>query len=430
MVGRACMETAPQRDDSKAAPDGDWGMRRTFRLEIRRAAASGVLETAGATFLLLIAVSHFQAGATAKALLVAGGPLGLLCGPLVVAATRILGLRAATGAALCALAGCVAFLVATVSQDVRVFVACGMLGVFSISSGIPLMTQIYQENYPPSRRGRLFSLAAMARVAAASLFAWFGGWWLDGGPGDHRALMLAFSAASLMAAACIWRCPSSVFTNETSMNPLAGLRHVRSDRVFRWLLASWMLMGLGNLMMLPLRVEFIANPRHGIGLSPMMVALLVSIIPSVTNLAFALFWGRLYDTMNFFVLRIVLNVCFMAAIAAFFLRPGMSGFVLGAFLFGMAASGGNVAWSLWVTKIAKPALVAEYMGVHTFLTGVRGLLAPFLAFWLIESFAIPSLAWWSLGLMLLASIMLLPEARTLRRRRPGDPPAPKPGNMT
>lgn len=423
----ARMLREPMSDDENNA---EWRMRRTFRLELRRAAASGILETAAATFLLLIAVTHFQAGATAKAFLVAGGPLGLLLGPLAVSITRALGWRAATGAAACAASGAVSFLGAALFDDARFFVACSALGVLSLTVGIPLMTQIYQENYPSARRGHLFSLAAMARVAAASLFAWLAGWWLDGRIEEYRVLMFAFSAAALTAAWFTWRCPSSVFADETSSNPLAGMRHVRSDRVFRWLLASWMLMGLGNLLMLPLRVEFIANPRHGIALSPMMVAVLVSIIPSVTNFVFALFWGRLYDRMNFFLLRIILNVCFMAAIAAFFLRPGMSGFVLGSFLFGMAASGGNVAWSLWVTKIAKPALVAEYMGVHTFLTGVRGLIAPFLAFWLIESVEIPSLAWWSLGLMAVASIMLAPEARTLRRRRAADPSAPKPGGLT
>lgn len=404
-------------------------MHRTFRLEMRRAAATGILETAATTFLLLIAVSHFQAGATAKALLVAGGPLGLLLGPLVVSVTRALRWRAATGAAACAVCGALGFLVGVFVDDARVFVACGALGILSLTAGIPLMTQIYQENYPSARRGRLYSLAAMARVATASLFAWLAGWWLDGRMGEYRVLMFMFSGAALAAAWFTWRCPSAVFTEETSSNPFAGLRHVRGDRVFRWLLASWMLMGLGNLLMLPLRVEFVANPRHGIALSPMMVAVLVSMIPSVTNFIFALFWGRLYDTMNFFLLRIILNVCFMAAIAAFFLSPCMLGFVIGSFLFGMAASGGNVAWSLWVTKIAKPALVAEYMGVHTFLTGVRGFVAPFLAFWLIEHWSVSSLAWWSLGLMAAASVMLVPEARTLKRRRAADPHAPKPGGL-
>lgn len=404
-------------------------MRRTFRLELRRAAATGVLETAGATFLLLIAVSHFQAGALSKAMLVAGGPLGLLLAPLAVSLTRAFGWRAASGAAACAASGAIGFAAAASFDAPAAFVAGGALGIFSLQAGIPLMTQIYQENYPAAKRGRLFSLAAMARVATASLFAWLAGWWLDMRPADYRVLMGVFAIAAVAAAWFTWRCPSRTFHVETSPNPLAGWRHVRDDRMFRWLLASWMLMGLGNLMMLPLRVEFIANPRHGISLPPMMVALLVSIIPSLTNFTFALFWGRLYDTMNFFLLRIILNGCFMLAIAAFFLSPGMHGFVTGSFLFGMAASGGNVAWSLWVTKIAKPERVAEYMGVHTFLTGVRGLAMPFVSFWLIESWSFQSITWLALALMLAASVMLVPEARTLRRRRAADPHSPKPGGL-
>jgi MFS family permease len=174
-------------------------------------------------------------------------------------------------------------------------------------------------------------------------------------------------------------------------------------------------MGFGNLLMLPLRVEFLANPRYQIALSPALIALVVSMIPNLTNLLFARLWGRLFDQMNFFLLRIILNGFFVAAISSFFLFGGMTGFILGGFFFGMATSGGNVAWSLWVTKVAKPELVADYMGVHSFLTGVRGLLAPLLGFYLIDWFAMRDLAWWSLGAIFLASLMLVPEARTLKR---------------
>jgi hypothetical protein len=190
-----------------------------------------------------------------------------------------------------------------------------------------------------------------------------------------------------------------------------------------------MLMGFGNLLMLPLRVEFLANPRYGIELPPAAIALVVGVIPSLTNLVFARFGGRLFDTMNFFLLRIILNAFFVAAISSFFLCGGMTGFVLGGFFFGMASSGGNVAWSLWVTKVAKPELVADYMGVHSFLTGVRGLAAPLMGFYLIEWFRMSDLAWWSLGAIALASLMLAPEARTLRRRRPAEPVTPKPGGL-
>ncbi len=156
---------------------------------------------------------------------------------------------------------------------------------------------------------------------------------------------------------------------------------------------------------------------------------MVSTIPSLTNLVFARFWGRLFDRMNFFVLRIILNSLFVAAIASFFIIGGNAGFVAGGFLFGMANSGGNVAWSLWVTKVAAPELVADYMGVHSFLTGVRGIIAPFLGFYLIEVMTMSALSWWALGSIVVGSLILVPEARTLRRRRPGDPVTPRPGGL-
>jgi hypothetical protein len=402
---------------------------RTFQLEMRRAVTAGVLETSAATFLLLIAVQHFQTGATAKALLVMGGPLGLLLSPLAVSLTRKMRWKAATGAAAASWMGCAAFFVAAVFGDLRVFVPSCMLGVMSLTMGIPMLTQIYQENYPASERGDLFSKAVMVRVFSAAAFAWVGGLWLDAHMDGYRLLMLAFAAAAGIGAWWIGKCPSTVLHAAASSNPLHGMRHVRTDKLFRWLLASWMLMGFGNLLMLPLRVEFLANPRYGIELSPTMIALVVTMIPSLTNLVFARFWGRLFDRMNFFLLRIVLNAFFVAAITAFFIYGGMTGFVLGGFFFGMATSGGNVAWSLWVTKVAKPEFVADYMGVHSFLTGVRGLLAPLLGFYLIDWIRMSSLAWWSLGAIAIASLMLVPEAKTLRRRRPADPLAPKPGGM-
>ena len=58
--------------------------RLTFRRDCWRMLAVGVLESAGHTFLLLIAVLHFQAGAIPKALIAAGGSVGLLFSPLAV----------------------------------------------------------------------------------------------------------------------------------------------------------------------------------------------------------------------------------------------------------------------------------------------------------------------------------------------------------
>jgi len=62
--------------------------------------------------------------------------------------------------------------------------------------------------------------------------------------------------------------------------------------------------------------------------------------------------------------------------------------------------------------------VADYMSVHTFFTGVRGVVAPMVAFHLVSAVSIGTLGWISGGLILLASLLLLPEIKTGRGQRP------------
>jgi hypothetical protein len=40
-----------------------------------------------------------------------------------------------------------------------------------------------------------------------------------------------------------------------------------------------------------------------------------------------------------------------------------------------------------------------------------------------------ALSWWALGSIVVGSLILVPEARTLRRRRPGEPVTLRPGGL-
>lgn len=397
----------------------------TYRLDKRRAVTQGIIETGAQTFFLLVAVSFFHAGPVVKTLLVVSGPLGLVLNPGVLSLVRMLRWTAARGASACHLLAACGFLLAALPLPLWGFVVGCMTGVIGTTLAIPLLTQIYQNNYSKSERGTLFSKTVVVRVLTAAAFSWLGGHWLDHEPGHYRWMMLCFSAASAAGAALLARMPSSELSRVASSNPFHGLRHVRHDAPFRWLLVSWMLMGFGNLMMLPLRVDFVANPAYGIMLPPDQVALLTGVIPSVTMLCLTMVWGLLFDRVNFYVLRFLLNAFFIAGLALYFLVGGMPGFVLGSVCFGVAMSGGNIAWSLWVTKIARPHDVAEYMSVHTALAGLRGLVAPALGFWLASSSAIQPLTWTAIALITAGTLILTPEATTIRRRRPGEPVVPR-----
>jgi MFS family permease len=386
-------------------------LQRTFRFDLQRAVANGILESAGSTFLLLIAVRWFHAGATAKALVAAGGSMGLMLTPLVVSQVARLGWPAAVAASRLALVGSGTFIAMALVPWLPVYVLGSLITMASASSAVPLMTQIYQENYPDERRGKLFSRAVMVRIATAALFSEAAGQCLSANLAYYRWLLLVFAGAFAFAADRLRRYPSTPLTPEGGSSPFRAMRYAQTDRLFRHTLVCWMLMGFANLMMLPLRVEYLASERYHLHLDPRQVALFVGVIPNVARLVMSQVWGYLFDRTNFFLLRVVLNAGFAAGILTFFLSETTPGLVAGGIIFGVAAAGGDVAWGLWVTKLAPNDRVADYMSVHTFFTGVRGVLAPLLAFHVAGQLSLGVLGGISAGMIFLASLLLLPEVR-------------------
>lgn len=390
----------------------------TYRLELRRAVANGILESAGSTFLLLIAVRWYAAGSTAKALVAAGGSVGLLVTPVVVSQVARLGWPAARAAARFAAVGAGSFVLMAMLPWLPLFVLGSIVTMASASAAVPLMTQIYQENYPEERRGKLFSRAVMIRIGAAAGFSELAGRFLSADLANFRWLLLAFAAAFVYAWHCLRRYPSTPITDEGGSHPFRAMRYVRDDGLFRHTLICWMLMGFANLMMLPLRVEYLANPRYGLALDTRVIALVLGVVPNLARLIMSQVWGWLFDRMNFFALRVTLNVGFALGILAFFLSDSLGGLIAGAIIFGMSNAGGDVAWGLWVTKFAPSDRVADYMSVHTFFTGVRGVVAPLVAFTCAREVPLTALGWVCAGLIGVATLMLLPQVRFDRQVRP------------
>ena len=383
--------------------------RLTFRLDSWRMTCAGVLESAANTFLLLIAVRHLHLGAGGKALVAGGSSFGLLFSPIIVHGTARLGWRATTAVSRVFLFGAAACALMAGIDSLWIYVPGAVLGMASTSSIVPLMTHVYHENYPTESRGKLYARSFMFRIGGAMAFGWVGGSLLDSRPNWYPLILLSFSLAFGVSAFVVRKIPSSPLPALENSNPFHAWRFVWEDRVFRQTLVVWMFMGFANLMMIPMRVEYLGNPKYGLGRTALEIALLTTVIPNIARILMNPVWGYLFDKVNFFGLRIVLNCGFAVGILAFFTSDSGWGLVLGALLYGISNAGGDVAWGLWVTKFAPPGKVADYMGVHTFLTGVRGVLAPMAAFQLVQSFAPRTLGWFCSGLILVATILLIPE---------------------
>lgn len=376
-----------------------------------RAVCNGIFDTAGQTFFLLIAVQYFQMGPMGKAALSLNNAPGFILTPLVLALVARWRWPCGLGAGrLQRLGGCLLVGAAFATNGV-LFTICCISAMLCFTAGIPLFTQILQENYPNFERGHLFARAALIRTVALLGFSWIGGEILTIQLDWYRWLILLFAAALFTGGTFASRLPSQPYGgSDRNLKPLptSGWRYLREDRLFRITLISWMFMGLGNLMMLPLRVEYLANPVYGLAMEPSTVALFTGIIPSVARLLFNPFWGRLFDRVDFRMLRIVLNVIFGLALGSFFAGFGLVSLWLGALFFGIAFSGADVMWSLWVTKVAPPDRVASYMSIHTFLTGLRGMAAPFLGFGLLTVLPMQGVMAISLALVTASVLILWP----------------------
>ena len=364
----------------------------------------GIFESYG-TFLLIILVRHFHGTSLDKSIVASAGTSGLLLSPVLLFLSRNLGFSAPkTLSRLLAISSC-AFLVAATMSEPTLFVALVTIGILLPSTASPLLTSIFNNNYPPHKRGRLYAQNQAIRILTSIIFGGIAGWFITGAVELYYVLILIFAAALACSSYLVSQIPGD--NQSTPPSPLLScFTYLASDSLLRNTTISWMLLGFGNLMMLPLRVEYLANPTYGLNLSELEIAAFVSVLPNIARLGGTYVWGRLFDSMNFFTLRMVLNLSFLTGIVSFFMSSSPWGLALSAVIFGFSTSGGDVAWTLWVTKFAPADRVPDYMAVHTFFTGIRGLLAPITAFTLLGVMSIQALSLLSACLILMATILL------------------------
>ena len=404
-------------------PDAQAITRRTFRLDLMRAIPLGIVETLFQTFAVLVLIKHFESGQMTKASLIALSKTGLVASFAIVPLLRYLGWGVTTLSGTLNLASTVGMAAAALSRSETAFIASLVFAAIAFMLQIPLLTHIYRANYPSERRGQLFGVCATVRGATAALFALWAGAYLEADISRYQPFMWIFVACGLTSSITLFRTPSPA-------PPAGGVRlfdafaWLGRDPVFRNLIICWFILGFANLTCVALHVEWLANPVTGRGYDEFTVSFISVTIFVTVKLSTTFLWARWFDRVNFFLLRLILNGCFAVATLLIFTTHNLWVIGLGFAAQGFAFAGGNIAWSLWVTKVAPEEHVAEYMSVHTFTTGVRGVIAPYLGFWLITVTSPAYIAVGAATLMGVASLFILPEVR-LRPRRKGEPLVPE-----
>ncbi|MGB0370491.1 MAG: MFS transporter [Opitutales bacterium] len=358
---------------------------KTFRLDLMRAPFHGFVQEGLVNLALIIAIRHFDGSHVTKSIMAAAVPLGLLLNPMT------LSWGAKTGYKVGALGwgwmgvGAASMALAALSPSLLTFTICIVIAGICHAQMSPLITQVYTHNYDKSERGKRLSGSSLAAAAGAGVLTLISGKILDAQLQYYPWVLCALMIAFFMAGFVFFKIPVQGFDSKSVGNPWVNLKWVWRDKVFGLMLFAWMFMGIGNLMTLPLRTEYLANPEYGINAANATIATIIVVIPSIFRFISIPIWGWVFDKLNLIVVRITINVFFFISILGFFYTDNLLWIGIASAANGIAIGGGHITWALWVTKLAPPERVSGYMSIHSAFTGVRGVLAPFLGFYLLSA---------------------------------------------
>lgn len=386
---------------------------RTLRLDLFRCSLNGVLEVGFNVFVILIAIRFLDASQGHKSVLAAGSAFGFFLMPWTVRISKAFNRPVTQFAGSLMLVCSASLFCCSQVNSILPYTIYLVIAQISLSQMPGLMIHVYSSNYKSNKRGQNISLNFIFASVVGMIFSYYFGLFLDSNGSQYHYLFIGMGLIAFLASIALFSMPSTQVKNpHSSAMLLGGLTFIFRDQLFGKMLFGWMLMGLGVIMTIPLRIEYMAG-SGGIGMSNEQVAMIV-VIYSFAGVLTSRIWGKLFDRVSFVPYRVSLNLFLLLSVLIFFLSHSFWGIAIGSALAGVANGGASIAWSLWVTKLAPEGLEAEYMGAHVFMTGIRGACAPFLGYLVLGIFGFEGMAYFSCCLIFLSGLIFLTALKSPR----------------
>ncbi len=297
------------------------------------------------------------------------------------------------------LAGLCAMTVALVPANHPYLFSGLVVGMYLAMSGVATVrTAVWHLSYHRAGVGNIVSRFQVSGMVVSAGLGALAGWLLtdDGafprslvplGPeASYRVMFLVLGACGILGGLLCQRARGGE-PEEAAARPraraslLAGWRILRHDQAYRRFLGFMMIFGFGTMMSDTIMVLLMGD-RFRANSSAFEIVLYLVLVPTVVQLVTLPFAGRMLDRTNPMRLRAWGAVAWAISRALLFVAA-MTGslplLLASQLLSGFGGGLGNVAWQLGHMHFARRDLVQHYMGLHVSATGLRGLIAPFLA---------------------------------------------------
>ena len=277
---------------------------------------------------------------------------------------------------------------------------------------------MYRVNYPGTHRGAAVGWTKSVSAVSALFVTVLGYWWFCFRPQLYWMLYWLVAGMLLLASVCYWRIPASrrnIFARSEPLSPWrafwTGLKTFGSDRRFLWYQFGFSLAGFANHMAMVFVAEVLRNDvigerpldavlppflhrllteTWGLGrgtVVTIVVGLVFAVLPTFLMMASAAFWGRFLDRVNPMLARALFNT-FQFAAFSLYAYGGLSRqlwpMVLAAVLHAVGNGGGTINWLTGSLYFASEDRVSLYNAVHVGLTGLRGMIAPLVGWYLLS----------------------------------------------
>lgn len=285
---------------------------------------------------------------------------------------------------------------------------------------ISAQSAIFRTNYPSESRSYAMAIPmAIQFIAVAAYSRWSGTLF------DHSEdyILPVFLAAGLFGVLGAWIFNGVPAKEALSPSPLPedigndrahprgfGLAEqfavlFRNPGFFRYQLA-YLFFGSGFVAIsatLPLYLAEEFDASH------MQATMAINTIPMLTTAITLPFWGRLIDRFNPLLMRAIINGIWSLTPLLLYFAVSVKGVYAAQLIQGLVWSGSTLIWWLGVNYFAREHEVAGFMSIHQTLTGLRGIVTPFIGIEIAHRFGFrTSMLFWFV-LMLVGFFIMLRE---------------------
>jgi MFS family permease len=356
---------------------------RTCFFDSLRLCFQGAIDAAFLSLCLLVAIRVFGAPNAIKSAMVAFVWAGGLLSPFVTRAASRTNFKAShiVAAFFSAISAC--FVSAAFAKSLTSVLVCIAASSIFFRSEMALFTGVYYDNYSEKQRASCVAFGLTLSSLCCMGFGHLCGVILDINLQNYRALFLFVAMSSLL---------SGLFMLGVPTNPVRKPQNCKAsytsylfrDKLFGKLAIYFTIIGFAYQMLIPIRIEYLANENYGLHMNNSSIMLLSCVLPSIARVLSLQLIGFLFDREKLIVTRLLVNAIFFAGIITFFNCNSFASLVFGSICLGIAMAGSSVMHGLWITKFAKPEMLPAYSSVYMMMTGVRSVIAPIVGYALLS----------------------------------------------